>query len=368
MKNSVAKSLYHTYLINHFGIRRFRGGWMLTQMFVNDWKRHGKAHPFSVAKIHLKGWSYSDWKFLGISNDTKDRYLSTVAYCSLHPFTGSESSWIDDKLTLKYILHGTTLSEIMPKYYFQIESRGKVLRLMDASDEFAESTDGIMRLLDETGRLAFKKIKASLGEGFYSVSKDGNGYVVNGQSFTSAKLKEFLGTLSGYLVLELLRPNAVFAKYTTSCPGCLRYIIGRKLDGSIVDIYCFMRIGTKKSGTVENFNSGGVLVIPNENGFFSGGYVLDASSLVTKHINTHPDNGYPLQGVIPKYNEVKSTAWKVAEQLPQLNYMGIDFVITDEDKVKILEINSLSSLDAIQLDKSILENKGGEFFKERLSK
>ena len=47
-------------------------------------------------------------------------------------------------------------------------------------------------------------------------------------------------------------------------------------------------------------------------------------------------------------------------------YMGIDFCITNENKVKIIEINSLSSLDSIQTDKSIYETAAADFFKERL--
>lgn len=32
------------------------------------------------------------------------------------------------------------------------------------------------------------------------------------------------------------------------------------------------------------------------------------------------------------------------KQFPQLEYLGIDFVVTSNDKVKILEINSLTSI------------------------
>lgn len=57
----------------------------------------------------------------------------------------------------------------------------------------------------------------------------------------------------------------------------------------------------------------------------------------------------------------------MAKVMPQMVYMGIDFCITNDNKVKIIEINSLTSLDSIQTDKSIYDTKGGEFFRERLS-
>lgn len=368
MRNSIPKIIYHSFLKWRFGIKHFRGGWMLTQTFVNDWKRHWKEHPIKVAKIHCKGWSYSDWAILGITDNVKGKYLSTVQYCSLHPFTGSESSWIDDKLTLKYILHGTPLSGYMPKYYYQIECDGKILKLMDAPEEYLNTITDVIKLLIDKGALALKKIKGSLGEGFYSIIKEGSQYIVNGNRLSEKELNEFLSAISGYLVMELLMPNSYFAKYNKTSVGCLRYVIGRKLDGSIIDIYSFMRIGTKKSGSVENFNRGGVLVILDEDGKFETGYVLDEDTWTSRNIARHPDNGLPLKGFIPKWCEIKTVSKMIAEILPQLNYLGIDFVVTRDNNLKILEINSLTSLDSIQLDKSIFDTKGGDFFKERLRK
>ena len=53
--------------------------------------------------------------------------------------------------------------------------------------------------------------------------------------------------------------------------------------------------------------------------------------------------------------------------MPQMSYMGIDFCVTNDDRVKIIEINSLGSLDGFQMEHSIFEGPAGEFYKERLS-
>ena len=57
---------------------------------------------------------------------------------------------------------------------------------------------------------------------------------------------------------------------------------------------------------------------------------------------------------------------ELGKYFPQMNYMGLDFVATSKNEVKILEINSLTSLDAIQLQGSILKMPQGEFFKQHL--
>lgn len=85
-------------------------------------------------------------------------------------------------------------------------------------------------------------------------------------------------------------------------------------------------------------------------------------------IDAHPDTGGALQGEIPLWSNIKQAAHVVAETLPQMTYMGIDFCVTNQGKVKIIEINSLSSLDCFQINESIFDTHGGEFFKERLKR
>ena len=102
-------------------------------------------------------------------------------------------------------------------------------------------------------------------------------------------------------------------------------------------------------------------------GKFTDGNILDKDTMKNIIITKHPDTGLPLRGEIPHWNEIKKAAHIVANVMPEMDYMCIDFCVTNNDKIKIIEINSLSSLDSIQMDKSIFETKGGEFFRERLS-
>lgn len=126
-----------------------------------------------------------------------------------------------------------------------------------------------------------------------------------------------------------------------------------------------MRFGTFKSKFVENYNSGGVLAIIRD-GEYSEGNILDMDKMKNVRIKKHPDTGAVLSGKIPFWDDVVEAAHTVAKVLPQMVYMGIDFCITNANMVKIIEINSLTSLDAIQTDKSIYETEGGEFFRERV--
>ena len=366
MRNSLKKTLYHWFVCKRYRMKSFRGGWMLTHIYSLDYKAK-KASFCTIAKTHLKGWSYSDWSILGITDDNYKDYLSTRDYCSLHPLNGSYSFWIDDKLTLKYILNGTEAGQYMPDYYFMLDG-GVVLPLMDAGEEYKnDGLNGVTRLLENKKRLALKLVKSSLGVGFYKAEFDGNAYFLNGEKLTRQNFIERMKSLKGYLVTEYLLPHSEFAKYCDKSVGCLRYVIGRRLNGELQEIYSFMRFGTKKSRFVENYNSGGVLTIIR-NGEYKDGNVLNFETNKNVVISRHPDNDIEIKGRIPHWDEVVKAAKTIADTMPQLTYMGIDFCITDDNRVKIIEINSLSSLDCMQTDRSIFDTPGGVFFKERLNR
>lgn len=214
--------------------------------------------------------------------------------------------------------------------------------------------------------IALKLIKGSLGQGFYKCEYKDDTFYMNGQVHTETEFVRIVSSLEGYLVTEFLCPHPDIAKFCNQTVGCLRYVIGRRLDGSVIDIYSFMRLGTKQSKFVENYNAGGVLMVLH-NGYYDGGNVLDMSSNKNRVIDQHPDNNIPLKGRIPLWYEVVEAAHTLTDVLPELCYMGIDFCITDDNRVKIIEINSLTSLDSIQTGESIFNTQGGIFFRERLN-
>ena len=302
---------------------------------------------------------------MGVTDETQKHYLSTRDYCSLHPLNGGYSSWIDDKLTLKYILNGTKAGQYMPNYYYELMADGRIVGLMDLDDKYSNTIESIVQLLRDKHLLAFKLVKASLGVGFYRAEYKEGMYWLNDECMNQTAFLGRLKTLKGYLITEYLLPHPEIAKLCSKSVGCLRYIIGRRINGEQMDIYSFMRFGTKKSKFVENYNSGGILAIIHE-GKYTEGNILDMDTMKNIRIKKHPDTGVLLVGEIPHWQEIKQAAHAISDVMPQMTYMGIDFCITNDDRVKIIEINSLSSLDTIQTDKSIFDTSTGEFFKERL--
>ena len=339
---------------------------MLARSFIGDYKN--RTLPFiKTLLVHKKGFTAADWCYLGLNKENYRNYLSDADYMMMHPLNGRFSAWIDDKLTLKYLFAGTELDCYMPKYYYQIDSLGRVLRLIDSEEKsggvFYES---IAELLEKKKELAIKRIAGELGEGFYKAEFQNNVYYMNGRQMSKDEFCKKLAVLKDYLITEYLHPHRELAQYCPDTVNSIRYLLG-KMDEKLVMLKGFIRFGTKQSGFVENYNAGGVLCYLDQYGRFTEGNIIDKNFHKNQVISTHPDNGQELKGIIPKWDEITKVGRLLETHFPQLTYLGIDIVVTDSEEVKILEINSLTSLDTLQMDGSILEkSSAGEYFKERL--
>lgn len=368
MKNSIGRLIYHWFVKNFYGIKSYRGGWLLTHYYLDDYKKHYTSY-WNIIKVHLKGWCYYDWITIGITDNNRMKYLCTKDYHSLHPFNGIYSYYIDDKLTLKYILNGTQCGQYMPDYYYCIESNGTYDPLMDLPSDIRcknNLIDGILNLCKSKEALAFKAIKGACGQGFYKLEYKQNRFFLNGEELSEVETVSFVKSLKGYLVTELLYPHREIAKYCDKSVGSLRYTIGKKMNGDWVKVCTIMRFGTNESNAVDNFHAGGVTVNLEDDGSYNGGYKLDLKTWNTIKLTNHPDNNIPISGKLPLWDEVELAAKRLTEVLSQNVYLGIDFCLTKDNKVKIIEINSQSGLEIMQLVKSAYDTPAADFFRERL--
>ena len=355
MKKIIGK-IYSKYLSVRFKIN-IKNVWLLQKGFVGDYKKcHSFISFFKIYLIHKRGFTVSDWNALNLNKHNYKKYLCNVDYYKMHPLNGLYSKWIDDKLTLKYLCSGSELDFYMPKYYFQINETGKILKLMDYDLEKGTYTpDDIKRLLISKKTLAIKLFNGSLGKGFYKAEYKNNRFY----TYFCKKIS----SLKNYLITEYFKPNDYFSKFSKKAVNSLRVIAGR-VDGTLEVFNCHLRLGTKASGFVENYNSGGVLSVVDSKGNFNGGYILDSG--IRKKIKKHPDKNMDLKGTIPNWNRVLDIINKFDKYFPQLVYLGFDIVLNDKDELKILEINSLSSLDILQSEVPIFESSYSEFFKEKI--
>lgn len=332
---------------------------------LNDYKkRPGGANVFKIFSIHQKGFLVNDWKILRLNNNNYKNYLSSKQYSNFHPINGYYTKLIDDKITIKYILSGTELEKYTPDYYFLIDENSHVFSMMDAPVKKENyGVDDILSLLKSMHVLAIKLVTGSIGRGFYKCEYVDGKIYSNSKEMSESEFKAFISGLKNYIIMEYLHTHEELADFWPTTANTLRYLLCR-IDGEYYMLKSFIRFGSKKTGEVENFNTGGVLCYIDDNGSFNGGYIIDSGKkrLSSLFVDRHPDTGREMKGTIPLWSEVQKAAIGIAKYIPETKYLGFDFVITDKNEVKLLEINSLTSLDSIQMDCSILETEIGRKF------
>lgn len=333
--------------------------------YIFDYKNHFLSRPLHVLSVHNKGFSMNDWEVMNLTDENYKLYLNSEQYHSVHPLNGKYSRIIDDKMTIKYVFYGTKVNTYMPEYYYCTDDDGTLYPLMDVPARTGKTASpaDIQALLMEKKKLAFKPLGGSLGRGFCKVEIKNDKIYINNKETSTEDFYKFLPMLKNYLVLEYLIPHPYLARFCPDTPNTIRYLVGR-VDGEWRLIKSFIRFGTKRTGCVENFNSGGILCYVNKEGHFHGGYAIhrENNRKSSLQVSEHPDTKLILDGDIPLWSELMNAVNEIEILLPQTKYLGFDFVITDKNKVKLLEINSLTSLDSLQLDGPIWNNENGKWF------
>lgn len=365
--SSIPKILCAHYLCKHWEME-LGLAYELAEAFLEDYKEK-KLPVREIHQAHKEGFRVESWVLYELDAVKCKRYLSDARYYSLHPVNGEYTAWLDDKLTLKYLCHGTPLGRYMPDYYYQLDENGNILCLMDCPKESNEATiEDIADLLQQKGALAIKLMSGGFGRGFYKAEFHDGVFILNGAQMGKVEFCNALRQLRGYLITEYLYPHPELKRLSVKTPGCIRYAVG-STNGVYRMIAGGLAIGTKASGYVENYIKGGIWCYLEQDGSFTSGDILDMQTYKNVSITSHPDTGEQLQGRIPQWKNIQQVVRLFCDHFPQLQYMGFDFVVTSDDRVKILEINTLSSLDVFQNNVfSAFDTPAGEFFRSQIEK
>ena len=199
--------------------------------------------------------------YFGLTEDNYRDYLSDFDFYRLHPINGAYSKWIDDKLTIKYILH--PYSNYLPEYYFHITNH-EILRLADCPAGIEAAVPGIIHLLKARGPLSAKLLRGTKGAGFFKLAYQDQAFFINNHDASemevSGLLSKWLDTNGvEYLITEYLQEQADFNKFSDAAPGALRLVVIRERNQSPELIYSFHHFATKKSGVLNT--PGGVSCI-----------------------------------------------------------------------------------------------------------
>ena len=335
------KKIWNKILCFYYGKKGF------SHYFVTFWRKEMlKSYKNSNISKKEKKWAFRKGflpyriKQYGLTNENYKNIISDRDYFYLYPINCRYSSWIDDKLTTKYVL--APFDEFLPKYYYHIMESDKIFKLKDCNGDYGISVKDVAKFIADNGLVAAKQAAGTYGIGFYRIQYQNGKYCVNTNDYEYNEFLEFLQTLDNYIITEYVEQHPDIKKLNPYSVNTIRVVAINENGNNPIIPFAFMRIGTKKSGFVDNVAQGGMVAkIDVDTGRFHSAETL--ANHVYYEGKYHPDTNEKIEGYIPNWNVVLKGIKDICNYCPQLKWLGFDIAIT-EDGFSIIEINSHQGL------------------------
>ena len=299
---------------------------------------------------HSYGFFAKEAYCYDLNEDNIDDYMSDYDYHRIWPLNSWQRIWINDKLTLKYMMSGTSLDKYMPEYYYYSTPEGP-LPLTEASRSLGD--DAFLGTLREVGEFACKPCNGARTVGFHKLSYAGGEYLVDNRPSSAQGVLDFLREHPNYVFTEFLHPSDQMAKISPVINN-LRIMVFNPTGVEPVIGASYFRFAS----AVGNDDSKSNYVYPSaldagnynvwfdwKTGWFGGGKDIYCNRVVDAPCS--PDTGALAEGTLEGWEELCQMVLDMSDRLNPLEYLGYDVCISDHGP-KVIEINSHSGSKYVQ--------------------
>lgn len=333
-----------------------REGWSkkFTEFYLNIVKSEQLNNCFDheyVNWAHSHGFLAENASAYGLNKNNLNKYLSDFDYYKSWPLNSWTRIWVNDKLTLKYMLANTNFDFIMPKYYFYSTPSG--LRSLIDNPYTNGKFDDFVKLLIEEREFACKPCNGTASVGFVKMSFYNDKFFINENSVTRNEIEEFIVSHPNYIFTEYIHPAEDYCKYSKQI-HTLRIVTLNETGNTSSIVGGYLRLPNKNNGeanyTVLNsneINKFNLLVGVN---FETGEYGNAKKVFINKVEDTeiHPDTQEKICGRIENYQQLKKIILSISERFNTLEWLGFDIGITDNG-FKLMEVNTHPGIKYMQI-------------------
>ena len=320
---------------------------------------------------HSKGFFAESASAYQLNELNYKYYLSDYDYYKAWPLNAWQRIWINDKLTLKYMLANTEFSQYMPEYY-HYTTGDKLVPLIDNKIAKGIQYSEFIEVLKSKGEIACKPCNGTTAQGFHRLSFCNDEFFIDLKRSMKQDVINFIKNHPNYIFTENLYPAEVFARIH-SLIHTLRVLVINPSSIAPKIAAAYLRFGVKKNGE-ENFANYNLYRTKDDLNFFvnvdteTGVYENGKAIYVNRVVDMpcHPDSLVRVSGKISCWNECKKMIIGIANRLGPVEYMGFDIGIT-ENGPKIMEINSHSGIKYLQLYRPFYkDNFMHDYFAQKL--
>lgn len=295
-----------------------------------------------------------------INKENREEFISDKEYVNGHPYNGAYTGIIDNKLYLPMLLHNW--KQYLPKTFYFKDLNGllpidvKESEILNRGGHFVahQNIESIIPLLAAQGKLVLKHTHSSIGEGFHLLEHIDGNFFIDRKNASEKEIIDFVSTINEYLVQEYVSQAKYSSEIYSNSVNTMRFqcVWDYEKDTFFV-ARSFHRFGCNGQ-LVDNVGAGnGILIyIDPETGKTLNEGVIKHNGKKEYFLNNgdclHPDSKIKLNDMaIPGYEEIKRQIIRISNENAFLKWIGWDVVAT-YDGFKIIEANSLTTLETIQ--------------------
>ena len=300
------------------------------------------------------GYLADQWELYDLSHNDKREYLSEYDW--------HKSRYINGEFD--YVLNNKVIAAEMMRQYVRIPETHFVnyKSLLNGSDGKVKGYEDILVLIREKSQVVIKPISVGKGTGVNILAFDGVDYYIDKKKCDAQELIRFLKGRKNWFISEAMSQHQYASEIYNETVNTMRIITFRDTKTNEFKVFfAVQRIGTSETIPVDNGSRGGLVAkIDLETGMLS-----EARSLHNKNIfKVHPDSGAPIEGVrIPEWSRIKEEILVLANCMPYLQFIAWDVILTPEGEMCIIEGNSSSGVNIIQLWGGQRYGELGDFYR-----
>lgn len=321
--------------------------WLAAQ---RDEAASGLYDPADLERLHRMGFLAGSACCYDPELLDKGAYLTDYDFYRLWPLNAWQRIWINDKLTLFYMLNGTPYAKYLPEYFFYSTGEGALCAIPPHDSDL-----GLEQVLRARGDIACKPCNGSLSKGFFRLSFADGAFKINGEPASPEDIDRFPAGHPNYVFTEYLQPITSMGKIDPLI-HTLRVLVVNQHGNDPFIAANYLRFGMQEVAQKTGAANYTCLTTPEDRDYVAhvdeatGRYGEGKLAYATKleDAPAHPDSKVAVEGDLPFWGEVVELSLGIARYMPVLSYLGFDIGIT-EDGPKLMEINSHSGVHYLQM-------------------
>ena len=272
--------------------------------------------------------------FSHMSGVKSDIYIpGTLFYHYLMPYLGVSNKYTDKNLFRKFLNANSQNKKVDFRMPYQVvyNSQGVLYNGCDECITFDEAVETVMAYPHDI--ICKPTYRTTWGKGVSKLK-------------ASEKSREIIRELlvkykKDYSFEECIVQHSDMARLNESSLNTTRVVTYRRPNGQLKFLFAFQRFG-KAGEVVDNASAGGNFV-----GVHSDG-TLDRTIKQFKSLKTRKLDDEIVEK-IPYFDRMKEVALYLHSKIPDLNYIGWDFSVSQEGLPIVIEFNNYGSTDVSQI-------------------